>query len=266
MDKMDRSLKSQPIFWVAVALISLALIAAMLAFFVFRPASQPPATGPVEDREPVQLPEQYQAEPADTVDPRCALEFAVPTYTPTPTPTATRTPTPTPTRTPTPTSTPTRTPTPTNTPTRTPTPTRTLTPTPTSTPTLTPTPTPPCTGDCLQLTAYNADWQPLPVADLSSLDPGQQVYFSVNGITSACTLNCPDGPTKGRFRIAVDDRIVTDYCTGSGLTLVGDWCESTASTPVTPAVGTAYYASFTIPSLSRFRVEAMVYCVDLGWR
>ena len=78
-----------------------------------------------------------------------AVLEALPTITPTPTPTETSTPTPTPTKTSTPTSTPTETSTPTptptptetSTPTPTPTPTETSTPTPTPTPTETPTPT-----------------------------------------------------------------------------------------------------------------------------
>ncbi len=86
-----------------------------------------------------------------------------PTFTPSPTPTPTLTPTPTPT--PTPTLTPTQTPTPTFTPTQTPTPTLSLTPTPTATVTPSPTLTPTVTPSPTPMSTHT----PTPVVDPDSV-------------------------------------------------------------------------------------------------
>ena len=95
-----------------------------------------------------------------------------PTPTKTPTPTATRTPTPTATNTPTPTSTP-------------------IPPTPTKTPTPTPTPA----LACLNIRAFDTNWNELSSSQLSQLKVGDRVRFTVAGSASSGTFD------MARFKI-----------------------------------------------------------------
>ncbi|HUW21542.1 MAG TPA: hypothetical protein VMW41_02625 [Candidatus Bathyarchaeia archaeon] len=146
---------------------------------------------------PTQAPSQFVPKRTEAVEYRqlnCSILFYVPT--PTVTPTSTKTPTPTPppaTKTPTPTLPPlTSTPSPTPTP-----PPLTGTPTPTPPPPPTITITPTCDFFCTGLTAYDANWNPLP--SLENLDL-QRICFEAEAWT-----DCPDGITGVDFQVI--DRI-----------------------------------------------------------
>lgn len=160
-----------------------------------------------------------------------------PTATPvrTPSPTPIRTPTPTPTRTPTPT--PTRTPTPTPTRTPTATPTRTPTATPTSTPTITPAPV----AQCLNVKAFDTNWNQLSAAQLAQLKPDDTVRFTVAGQASSGSF------TKARFTINGTLR-----------------SEVTAKRPNT----NEFYDEYTLPDngTRTFSISAQIFHESLGWR
>lgn len=175
------------------------------------------------------------------------------------------------------------TPTPTPTGALTPTPTSTLTPTPTPTvtptPTLTPTPTgtpPPCDGECLDLVPYvteGSSWATVSPESYSQLEPGDELKFVVTGQTQCpdISLGCASGPTKARFRILVDGNLapVSEWCTGTGNTTDTneEWCETTNLAPIPTTAGTLhYYVSYVLPSVSNYRVEAMIYCPAIGWK
>lgn len=169
-----------------------------------------------------------------------------PTSTPTPQPTATSTPTPTiratPTPTPIPTSSPTPIPTSTPSPTPTPVPTSTPTPGPTATPTPTPTATPtlpPCEGGCLEITVFNESWSEI---NPSTITIGQTVYFAVKGEVNEY---CSQGISKARLRVNQDN-----------------WQETTVKDPSDEY----YYIAYTISESGAYKVGAMIYCSDIGWR
>jgi len=91
---------------------------------------------------------------------------------------------------------------------------------------------------CQRIKAYNSLWQEISQEQLSSLRPGDQVYFSVLG--SSTTID------KARFRINN-----------------GEWQETTNKKEGTEE----FYINYTIPSgVTNFRVEAEVHHPTLGWK
>lgn len=170
------------------------------------------------------------------------LSSILPTSTPTPTtgltPTPTATSTPIPTTTPSVTLIPTATPTfelsPTPSPTITPGPT--TTPGPTATPTSTPTGTPTPVLECKTLKAYNKDWEE--INDLSTISIGDTVYFLVEGLCDES-----QGITDAEFRINE-----------------GEW-----QTPTGQKWG-HFYLEYEIITAGSYKIEAMVYNPELGWR
>ncbi len=132
---------------------------------------------------------------------------------------------------PTPTATPTTPPAPTPTapPVSNPTPTPTTTPTPTFTPTIAPTATPTIppgsniTAMCLDVRAYDIEWNSLTINDLSLLSPGDSVRFSVRGNSS------DNGINKARFSLNGNTPIET--------------------TKIKPGTNNEYYQEFTLPDI-----------------
>lgn len=108
-------------------------------------------------------------------------------------------------------------------------------------PTLTPIPTPtlPPTGMCVAINVYDTDWNVLTATDLPQLKPGDSVYFTVYGSSSAGTF------TMARFTInGVLGPEVTDKKPGTE----------------------EFYYQYTIPAgVSNFAIDAEVYHEVLGW-
>ncbi len=147
-----------------------------------------------------------------------------------PTPTATATPTSTATATGTGISTPTATATATST--------ATATATATSTSTATPTGTELLTNQCLLISSYDSNWNQLTNQALSSLKPGDIVYFTVHGSTTSGTID------KARFEISGGTPIET--------------------TNIKPATD-EYYVQYTIPTnMTSFTIEAQLHHATLG--
>lgn len=121
-----------------------------------------------------------------------------------------------------------------------PTPTEGPTPTPAPSPTLTPTPTPPPIGaSCLDVKAYDANWNLLSGFDLSDLEPGDVVRFAVAGTTTLGTFD------KARF------------------TINGTLRPEVASKK--PG-SEEFYDEYTFPAgVSDFSVKAQIHHTILGW-
>jgi len=119
-----------------------------------------------------------------------------------------------------------------------------------------PTPTPAPSATCNWIKAYNLSWQELTSSQLSSLKPGDHVYFAVMG-----ELSGSGQLDKARFR--VNGTANSSWCTGSGVSLVSGWCETTNK-----RVGTQhFYVEYIIPSgVTNFEVQAEVHHSTLGWR
>jgi len=106
-------------------------------------------------------------------------------------------------------------------------------------PTSTPTPTPPSEVSCWWIKAYNVNWQELTSSQLSSLRPGDTVYFVVAG-------NGAGVFDKARFRINN-----------------GEWQETALKRSNTQE----FYISYTIPSeVTNFKIEAEVHHQTQGWK
>jgi hypothetical protein len=114
------------------------------------------------------------------------------------------------------------------------------TPIPTQSPTPTPTPTPPPIGAaCLDVKAYDTNWNTLTGHDLSNLSSGSIVRFAVSG---TCTYGTFD---KAKFTV-----------NGVGLG------ETTDKKPGTDE----FYSEYTIPEATvSFSVSAKIYHSILGW-
>ena len=124
------------------------------------------------------------------------------------------------------------------TPTDGPTPTASPTPTPSSTPTVTPTP-PPIGAACLNVKAYDLNWNLLTGFDLSSLKPGDVVRYAVAGTTTQGTFD------KARFTINGTLRP-----------------EVSAQKPGTDE----FFDEYTIPpGVESFTVSAQIHHTTLGW-
>ena len=126
------------------------------------------------------------------------------------------------------------------TPTSTPTPTLKLTPTPHSTPTPTITPTPPPIGAaCLDVKAYDTNWNPLDSVDLSNLKAGDTIRYAVAGTTTQGAFD------KARFTINGTLRPeVSSQKPGSD----------------------EFFDEYTIPpGVESFTVSAQIHHTTLGW-
>lgn len=121
-----------------------------------------------------------------------------------------------------------------------PTPTEGPTPTPTQPLTPTPTPTPPPIGAaCLDVKAYDTNWNLLTGFDLSDLEPGDIVRFAVAGTTTS------GGFDKARFTINGTLRP-----------------EVTAQKPASDE----FYDEYTVPEgVANFTVSAEIHHTSLGW-
>jgi hypothetical protein len=125
---------------------------------------------------------------------------------------------------------------PTNTPT--PIPSNTNTPTPTFSPSPTPT-LPPTTAQCLNVNAYDTDWNLLSADDLQYLSEGDVIKLAVKGQTSGGSFD------KARFSINEQQIGETD--------------------DLTPATQ-EYYIEYTIPAnVKNFSVKGEVHHSELGW-
>ncbi|OGM21333.1 hypothetical protein A2955_01300 [Candidatus Woesebacteria bacterium RIFCSPLOWO2_01_FULL_37_19] len=128
------------------------------------------------------------------------------------------------------------------TPTLTPTPTipEEATPTPTLPPNATPTPTTPdISAKCSDVKAYDNLWNPLDLADLASLEPGDIVRFAVSGSASSGSFD------KARFTI-----------NGSLKP------EVTTKKPGTQE----FYYQYTLPDgVSSFTIKGEIHHSNLGW-
>lgn len=117
------------------------------------------------------------------------------------------------------------------------------TPTPTggggSTPTLTPPPGGGVTAQCLNIRAFDTNWNELSTSQLNTLKIGDKVRFSVGGNASAGSFD------KAKFKINGTERP-----------------EVTGKRP-----GTAeFFDEYTIPSgLTTFAIGAQIHHVTLGW-
>ena len=119
-----------------------------------------------------------------------------------------------------------------------------------------PTPTPAPAATCNWIKAYNLSWQELTSSQLSSLKPGDHVYFAVMG-----ELSGSGQLDKARFR--VNGTANSSWCTGSGVSLVSGWCETTNKRAGTQH----FYVEYIIPSgVTNFEVQAEVHHTTLGWR
>lgn len=130
------------------------------------------------------------------------------------------------------------TPTPTTIPTPTPTPTGKPSPTPIPSPTPTPSP-PPIGASCLDVVAYDTDWNQLSMSDLAVLQEGDVVRFAVAGSTTSGFFD------KARFTINGTLRP-----------------EVTAQKPGSDE----FYDEYTIPEgTENFTVSAQIHHSSLGW-
>lgn len=132
------------------------------------------------------------------------------------------------------------TPSPSSTPTPTQGPTPTASPSPTSTPTPTVTPTPPPIGAaCLDVKAYDSQWNQLASSDLSNLKTGDLVRLTVGGTTTSGSFD------KARFTV-------------NGVTEA----EVTAKRPGTDE----FFDEYVIPEgTTSFNVSAQIHHSVLGW-
>lgn len=113
--------------------------------------------------------------------------------------------------------------------------------TPTPTPTLipTPTPTPAPVASCNAVKAYDTNWNPMSISQLSSLAAGSSVYFTVTGNTTA-----------GNFDMA---RFTINGTTTSNVT---------TQKPGSPQ---EFYYKYTIPSgVTSFSVTAQIHLQQTG--
>lgn len=134
--------------------------------------------------------------------------------------------------------TPTPSPSPTPTPTKGPTPTASPPPTSTPTPTVTPTP-PPIGAACLDVKAYDSQWNQLASSDLSNLKAGEIVRFAVGGTTTSGSFD------KARFTI-------------NGVART----EVAAQRPGTDE----FFDEYVIPEgTTSFSVSAQIHHLVLGW-
>src|SRR4030042_2794135 len=140
----------------------------------------------------------------------------------------------------------------------------TLTPTPSPTPTeeITPTTNPSCSGDCIDIKAFDGSWNEIPESNLSNLEVGDSVYFTVEGSVD-CQTDCPSGLTKARFN--VNGSASSVWCDHTNEIITGtEWCE-TQNKKLLQGVE-YFYIAYTIPESRGYRVESMVYCPGIGWK
>lgn len=130
------------------------------------------------------------------------------------------------------------TPTPTTIPTPTPTPTGIPSPTPIPTPTPSPTP-PPIGASCLDVVAYDTDWNQLSISDLAVLGEGDVVRFAVAGSTTSGFFDKAQFTINGVLR-----------------------SEVTAQKPGS----NEFYDEYTVPAgVTSFTVNAQIHHSSLGW-
>lgn len=103
---------------------------------------------------------------------------------------------------------------------------------------------------CQALKTFDSSWNE--ISDLTKLVSGQSVYFAVNGMTAE-----PQGVTKARFKI--NGSATASWCTGTGYSLTGGWCETTNKH------NNDFYIQYTVSS-GATKVESMVFNPVLGWR
>ncbi len=107
-------------------------------------------------------------------------------------------------------------------------------------PSLSPTPTPPITVKCEYVKIYETDWKE--VAE-PFLKPDQNYYLATKG---SATNN--QKITKARFRITVDGQ-------------VGAWQETTIKNQ-----NGEFYITYTFGKSGKYKIEAMVYNQNSGWK
>lgn len=121
---------------------------------------------------------------------------------------------------------------------------------PTSTPILALTPTPAYTRECRFCKVYDEGWRELP---LLKFKLNQKVYLATKGETNASTVN-----SKARFRI--NSSAEASWCSGNGLTVVNNWCETTLKHG-----WDEFYVPYTFTQLGKITIESMVYNQAIGW-
>ena len=117
------------------------------------------------------------------------------------------------------------------------------------TPTNTPTPVP--QGTCAYCRIYDQGWNQ--IINLSTIQLNQHIYLTTRGNTNTSTAN-----TKARFRV---NQLAQSYwCTGTGLTLVGNqWCETTLTH------NNMFYVPYWFINAGSHTIESMVYNQNVGW-
>lgn len=122
------------------------------------------------------------------------------------------------------------------------------TPPPGTTP---PTTTPPTfLAQCVATGTFDTDFNA--ITDLTTLKVGQTVVFGTHGSTTD-----PGGITMARFRI--NGTADASWCSGTGNTIVGGWCQTTN------IHGANFFVQFTVPNNGPFNVSSMVFNPTLGW-